>query len=182
MIKVALTGNIASGKSVVQKIILEQGFVVLDTDDCAHELLASNKLVYKHFGTCDRSELAKIVFSDKKKLSLLEDILHPLIKDKIVNFFNENSNAKVVFVAVPQLFETGFDKLFDKIIFVSAPYDLRLKRLISRNGYDEKYARLRLNSQMDENLKIPKCDMVINNDSTFEELKNRTKECLELLL
>ena len=72
--------------------------------------------------------------------------------------------------------------MFDKIIFVSAPYNVRLDRLIKRNGYNFDYAKLRLDSQSNEKSKIPRCDCTIVNDSTFEELERRVKECLKLLL
>lgn len=182
MIKIAVTGNIASGKSAVQKIIESMGYPVLDTDKCAHRALFQNTDVINFFGTNKRSELAKIVFNDKSKLKKLESILHPLIRDDILYFFKSNQHKNAVFVAVPQLFEAGFDDMFDKIIFVSAPYDLRLKRLIKRNNFDENYARVRLDSQLDEKFKIPKCDCVIENNSTLEALECRTKECLKLLL
>lgn len=182
MIKVALTGNIASGKSSVQDIISKMGFLVLDTDECAHNLLKGNREVEKTFGTSDRSKLAKIVFSDEPKLKRLEEILHPLVRDEILKFFKNNSQNEILFVAVPQLFEAGFENLFDKIIFVDAPYNLRLERLKKRNNYDENYAKLRLDSQIDSSAKIPKCDYVINNASSLDELEKNTKECLKLLL
>ncbi len=182
MIKVAITGNIAAGKSAVQKIIQNQGYFVLDTDNCAHELLANSPDVKDVFGTNDRVELSKVVFQDKNKLKKLESILHPLVKGEILDFFKKHSSQKAVFVVVPQLFEAGFESLFDKIIFVNAPYKIRLKRLIDRNGYSKEYAITRLNSQMDENLKIPHCDYVIDNSTTFEDLEQKTKECLRLLV
>ena len=104
------------------------------------------------------------------------------MRDEILKFFKNNSQNEILFVAVPQLFEAGFENLFDKIIFVDAPYNLRLERLKKRNNYDENYAKLRLDSQMDSNVKIPKCDYVINNASSLDELEKNTKECLKLLL
>ncbi len=182
MIKVALTGNIASGKSEVQKILTNIGYKVFDTDECAHKLLENNEEIVRLFGTNDRKILSSIVFEDNAKLKQLENILHPLVKDKILDFFCNNPNSSILFVAVPQLFESGFDKLFDKIVFVSAPYNLRLSRLIARNGYDKEYALLRLNSQQDEDIKIKKSDCVIVNNATLKDLEDKTRECLKLLL
>lgn len=181
MIKVALTGNIASGKSSVQNYIEQAGFKVFCTDECAHSLLENNSDVYKLFDTNDRSEIAKVVFVHPEKLRALEDILHPLIKIKLQGFFEQNKAEKLVFAAVPLLFEARFENMFDKVILVSASYNLRLKRLIERNGYDLDYAKLRLDSQMNEKEKISRSDFVIVNDSTPEELEKRTAELLNFL-
>lgn len=182
MIKVGLTGNIASGKSGVQNILLLSGYKVFDADESAHFHLVNSKVILDEFGTNDRNILAKTVFSDKTKLKKLEEIIHPLVRQDIQDFFAVNNSEKAVFASVPLLFEAGFEDLFDKIIFVSAPYNVRLERLIKRNGYNFDYAKLRLDSQSDEKSKIPRCDCTIVNDSTFEELERRVKECLKLLL
>ncbi len=182
MIKVALTGNIACGKSEVQKILLDLGYKVFDTDVCAHSILENNISVIKEFGTNSRNELSKIVFYDKKKLNKLEEILHPLIKEEIFIFFQTNQSSNLAFVAVPQLFEAGFDIYFDKIIFISSNYNLRLERLMKRNSYSREYAILRLNSQANEKEKIEKSDFVIENNSSLEDLKIKVIECLKLLL
>lgn len=182
MIKIGITGNIAAGKSAVENILKSSGYLVFNTDDAAHRLLTGNIDVLRCFGTDDRQKLSKIVFSDTDKLKKLENILHPLVRAEILKFFEANSDRKALFVSVPQLFESGFENLFDKIVLVSASFDVRLKRLMMRNGYDENYAKLRINSQMEQDLKIPLCDFVIDNNSTLEQLEHNTKECLKLLL
>ena len=182
MLKVGITGNIASGKSAVQNILENLGYSVFDADKSAHNFLLKSQKVLETFGTNSREILAKTVFCDPLKLKKLEDILHPLVKEDMLDFFHKNASKELVFASVPLLFEAGFDKLVDKIIFVSAPYELRLERLIQRNGYDRDYARLRLNSQLDEKQKIPKCSCIIVNDGDFNLLEQKTKECLKLLL
>ncbi len=182
MLKIGITGNIASGKSAVQNILESLGYKVFDADKSAHELLSKSQKVLDTFGTNSREILAGTVFSDKRKLKQLEDILHPLIKDAMLKFFSDNCGQSLIFASVPLLFEAGFDKFVDKIIFISAPYQMRLNRLIQRNGYDENYARLRLESQLSEDVKIPKSDFVIVNDGDLNLLRQKTKECLKLLL
>ena len=178
MLKVALTGNIASGKSAVQKILSEYGYKVLDTDVVGHELLQTNDKIIHAFcdydvfenGKISREKLGQLVFSDKSLLEKLNSIVHPLIKDRIVDFFEMNKQEEQVFVAIPLLFETGMDKLFDQIIFVYADDNLRLERLKLRNGFSNDYAKQRINSQMPQQMKLPACDIVINNNGTLEDL------------
>ena len=97
-------------------------------------------------------------------------------------FFNENKNEKVVFVSIPLLFETKQEKTFNKIIFISADKETRLKRLIKRNNYTKEYALTRINSQMEEDEKIKKSDFVINNNSDLKNLEQSVKNVLNTLL
>lgn len=179
MIKFALCGNIASGKSTVQKLLENQGYRVLDTDKVAHELLTVNNselfLEFKKFdvfenGEFSREKLGKLVFTNKEIKQKLENILHPQIREKIKEFFDQNQNEKYLFVGIPLLFEANMTDLFDKIIFIYADDDIRLKRLLLRNGYSVEYAKARLNSQMRQEEKAQKSDYVINNNGSIEEL------------
>jgi len=145
MLKIAITGNIASGKSTVEKIIENNGYKVYDTDKIAHNLLESSKEVKEAFGTINRSEIAKIVFANSEKLQLLESILHPKVKEEILKIFSSNDN--VVFISVPQLFEAGFEDMFDKIIYLTADENLRAERLIKRNALSNEEALRRINAQ-----------------------------------
>ena len=181
MIKVGLTGNIASGKSCVENFLVQMGYKVYDADSASHKILEESLIIKQIFGTNKREELAKTVFSDKNKLKKLEDIIHPLIRQEIISFFDKNCHEKIVFASVPLLFEAGFEDLFDKIIFVFAPDEMRLNRLMERNSYTKDYALLRMNSQMPQEEKLKRSDFVINNDKSLDELKNAVKECLELL-
>lgn len=179
MIKFALCGNIASGKSTVQKLLENQGYRVLDTDKVAHELLTvSNSELFLEFkkfdvfenGEFSREKLGKLVFTNKEIKQKLENILHPQIREKIKEFFEQNQNEKYLFVGIPLLFEANMTDLFDKIIFIYADDDIRLKRLLLRNGYSVEYAKARLNSQMRQEEKTQKSDYVINNNGSIEEL------------
>lgn len=179
MIKFALCGNIASGKSTVQKLLENQGYRVLDTDKVAHELLTVNNselfLEFKKFdvfenGEFSREKLGKLVFTNKEIKQKLENILHPQIREKIKEFFEQNQNEKYLFVGIPLLFEANMTDLFDKIIFIYADDDIRLKRLLLRNNYSLDYAKARINSQMRQEEKAQKSDYVIYNNGSIEEL------------
>ena len=194
MIKVAIVGNIASGKSQVEKILLDLDYKVADTDKINHEILNydietineikntfSNDDILEN-NAISREKLGKIVFANKEKKEKLERILHKRIYKKVEEFFNKNANEKVVFVSIPLLFETKQEKTFDKIIFISADKETRLKRLIERNNYTKEYALTRINSQMDEEEKIKKSDFVINNNSDLKDLEQSVKNVLNTLL
>lgn len=178
MTKIAITGNIASGKSAVEEILRQKGYKVLDSDAVGHELLAHSEEVKKAFsaydisenGAVSREKLGKVVFNDKKMLEKLNSILHPQIRKKIEEFLEQNKSEKYVFVSVPLLFEAGMDDIFDKIVFVYADDNLRLERLMARNGFPRDYAELRLKSQGCQEDKLAKSDFVINNNGSFEDL------------
>ena len=188
MIKFALCGNIASGKSTVQRFLEAQGYKVLDTDKVTHNLLTvKNDELFKAFEKFDvfknrefsREKLGKLVFANNEIKKKLEEILHPQIRGKIEEFFEQNKNEKYLFVGIPLLFEANMADLFDKIIFIYADDDIRLKRLLHRNGYSLEYAKARLNSQMRQEEKVQKSDYVINNNGSIEELNYKLIKLFE---
>ena len=194
MKKIAITGNIASGKSQVEKILLSLGYKVADTDKINHFILASdiktiNKIkdafkdddILEENGEISREKLGKIVFSVGWKKIKLEEILHKEINHKIEDFSTENNDKNIVFVSIPLLFETNQEDKFDKIIFVSADEDVRLKRLIERNGYDLKYAKIRIASQQKEAEKLKKSDYIIYNNSDLISLQKQVISILNQL-
>ncbi len=172
MPKIAITGNIAAGKSVVEDILKSKGYQVYDTDKMTHELLDSLETVRNAFkdydvfenGKISRKKLGALVFSDENLLMLLESIIHPKIQEAIESF------SDGVFVSVPLLFEAEMESLFDKIIFVSADENIRLKRLMARNSFTEQEAMIRIKAQDSEEEKKQKSDYIIVNNGTFEEV------------
>lgn len=179
MIKIALTGNIASGKSTVQSILEEKGYKVLDTDKTGHFLLDELNEIKEAFkehdiledGKISRDKLGKLVFDNPDLKIKLENIIHPAIKNEIIKFFEKNKSEKYVFVSIPLLFESGMQELFDKVLLICTDDNLREKRLISRNHFSIEYARKRMSAQMSQDEKKELCNYVIYNNGTVDELR-----------
>jgi len=138
MPSIALTGNIASGKSHIAEIFRSLGAVAIDSDKIAHNLLENDaqRIIERKFGTSNRSELGKIVFGNDEKLKELENILHPLVRSKYQEFLSENAD-KIAIVEIPLLYETGADKLFDYVVFVDVSEEVQKKRALARPGMTE---------------------------------------------
>ena len=182
MKKVAITGNIAAGKSQAEKIISKY-FPVYDTDIIAHEILDNidefyNLDVFTN-GKIDRKKLGKLVFENPEIKNKLEKFIHPLIKTKLEEIFEKHINEDFVFVSVPLLFEAKWENHFDKIIIITAKDELRLERLISRNNLSKNDAQNRIRSQIPQEDKIKNSDYIIENNGTENELAEKVFKLLK---
>ena len=194
MIKVAITGNIASGKSTAEGFLKAKGYKVLDTDDVAHALLkdertkeliisAFSKLDILEDGELSRPKLGMIIFTNKTHRRILERILHPLIREEIRQYFKaQEKREKIVFVSVPLLFEAKFEALFDKIVLVYADDELRIKRLVERNDLTEEMAKNRLGLQISQDKKKPLVAHIIVNNGSIEDLELQVNDLVENLV
>ncbi|MEI8388902.1 MAG: dephospho-CoA kinase [bacterium] len=190
MIKLAITGNIAAGKTLIESLLHELGVITIDTDEIVHELLSSDKEIIDKVnnlfdnevkdkeGKINRKKVGDIVFNDKTKLEKLEKILHPEVKKVVDKFFQENEKEKILAVSVPQLYETGWEVYFDCVLLVIADYKIRKERLLLRNNLSEDAAQKRLAAQIPQEEKIRKADFVINNSEDIENTRLQLKKVL----
>jgi len=192
MIKLGLTGNIAAGKSEVEKIFKNLEIPTISADNVVHEILNNNEEVkysiIKTFGKydiltknkLDRKKLGKIVFSDINEKTQLEKIIHPVVIKEIFNFFDREKNQNVVVVDIPLLFEGNFEYLFDKILLIYADDKIRFNRIKKRNGFDDEHIEKIMKSQMNQDIKKKKSDFVIiNEDITIDELKKEVEKIIK---
>ena len=189
MIKLGLTGTIASGKSEVANIIKKEGIAVFDSDKYAKKayykkncygeivellgtsIIENNKVNYK--------KISRIIFNDESKRKALNNIIHPFVKEGIKEFFLKHKNEGIVCAEVPLLFEANYEDLFDKILVITSDKEITIKRMVENRGYSIKEAEKRFNSQINPKIQLKKGDYVIYNDTTVKDLKNKVYEVLE---
>jgi len=187
---IALTGSIATGKSTVAKFFLLFGFTVIDADSVSHRVLdEQHKEIEKMFGQglsqngkVDRKALGAIVFADKRKRRKLEALLHPLIFDEIKkSAIEEDKFQKPYFVDIPLFFENERYPI-EKSLVVYTPKEEQLKRLMQRDGYNEKEAISRIETQLDIEDKRKFATYVIDNSGDLNQLKQECERVKEKIL
>jgi dephospho-CoA kinase len=196
---IGLTGGIGCGKSTVSQYLKELGAVVFDLDKIGHDVIQKNGGAYKRVlsafgdkilaadGEIDRVTLGKMVFGNPEALKRLNSIVHPAIDEKIQSIVNDikesrQKGAKVLVMEAAAMLEAGRAWQADEVWVVSCPEDSVIGRIKDRPGYDEDVAKSRIRSQMSNEERLKKADVIIVNDGTPEQLKAKvTSEWKKLL-
>lgn len=190
MLRLGLTGGIASGKSAVARMLRELGFNVLDADGLGHTLIAAGTPGYgaivREFGAgvtgadgrIDRKKLGAIVFTDRGKLERLNGIVHPRVKEEIVRQFWEWEKGGVqdaVFVEAALLVEAGYQKNLDGLVVAWCRPEQQVERLLAR-GLSEDEARRRIAAQMPAVEKLNYATEKIDCSGSLEETQRQVGE------
>ena len=195
MLRVALTGNVGSGKSTVAACWADAGIPVVSADELSrHAVLpgtpglrevseAFGESVLAADGTLDRSRLREIVFADDERRRVIEGILHPRIRELRNSWVEDmrSAGATLVVSEIPLLFETGAQRDFDVTVLVDAPPELRLERLQRDRGLSAEEARRIMSAQMEPAEKRAAADLVIDNAGTREMLEAAAHAALSVL-
>ena len=197
MLRVGLTGGIGSGKSTASNFFEAFGSFVINADEEAKKLMASNETVQHEliaeFGTdivdvsgqINKAKLAKIAFQDEDHQQTLNSVIHPYIYDSIDNQFNrvlKNGKFDIFIVDGALIFESGYDVHMDYIIVVTALLKNRIERALGRKTLSRDEILKRINLQWSEEEKVNLADFVIHNDGSEEDLKNNVKSLIEKLI
>ncbi|MFL5559975.1 MAG: dephospho-CoA kinase [Gemmatimonadaceae bacterium] len=190
MLLVALTGNIASGKSTVAQLLVARGATLIDADVLArravrvgtagYDLIVARwgESVLSADGVLDRGALRRIVFEEPDELRALNAIVHPMIermRAELVASARARGD-RIVVCDIPLLFENNLVDGFDRVVLVDAPRPLRLERLVRDRGLRETEAMAMIAQQMPADLKRARADFVIDNDGTREKLERRVDD------
>jgi dephospho-CoA kinase len=196
MLKIALTGGIATGKSHVLEQFRRRGMPCLDADSLAHGVEAAgteaSAAIAARFGAdmltadgaVDRAKLGPIVFADASARRELEAIVHPAVYRAVaagLRAFELVGEDRVAVVDVPLLYETGGEKDFDRVIVTACPPAVQIARLLER-GMTETAARQRLAAQWPTEKKTSRADFVINTDGTFGDTDTQIDDVLQQIL
>lgn len=186
---IGLTGQTGAGKTTVSEEFARAGFAVVNADEVAHSVMEIGsrclKAVAQEFGlhilsedsSLDRRALGDIVFSDRDKLKRLSDITNPYILETIGKKIQQ-SGAPFLLLDAPTLFESGADRLCDRVLCLLADREVRRERIMRRDGLTPERADKRIDSQHDDEYYISRSNYVLYNNDTVENLRLRTADII----
>ena len=192
ILRVGLTGGIASGKSTVADELARRGALVIDADRLAREAVepgtAELDAVAARFpgtvvdGRLERAALAAIVFADPQARRDLEGIVHPAVRRRAAELEHAAPPGSVVVHVIPLLVETGQQEDFDLVVVVDADPDTQLSRLLARDGMTQSEAQARMAAQASRERRLAAADVVIDNSGSVTQLKDQIGDLWSVLL
>lgn len=183
MLKIGLTGGIASGKSTVCRLFAQHGIPIIDADIIARQLVEPKQEAYDEivqlFGQCscqpngelNRHYLRQLIFSNNQAKQQLEAILHPRIRQQLIQQSNAQ-NAPYCILDIPLLIESNMMEYVDRILVIDIDLPLQLSRLCSRDNITVKDAQLIINKQASRQQRLACADDVVSNNNDPKQLKN----------
>ncbi len=191
--KVGLTGGIGAGKSTVADIFSKLGAVVIRSDELARQVIEPNtpgfqkvlsrfgNQILQENGSIDRQKLAQIVFNDQNSLKDLEEIIHPLVRNKTNELIESQTQETIVVNEVPLLLEKKMEKMFDFLVVVISSEKNRINRLQKR-GISEPEAKKRMSLQVSDEARKSSADFLITNDGSIDQLEADVAKVWQALL
>jgi len=194
---VGITGGVGSGKTVVSRHLGSLGCHVIDADGIARHLVdqhtdiqnqlkhAFGSQVFDTSGKLKRRELGKIVFQDSNKLKKLNQIIQPILIEKIKNqisIFQKRNQGMIIVVDMAIIFEAEVDDLFDNIVVVNTPEDKRIKWLSKNRNWSVSEIQQRMHSQFKIQYKKNRADFIVENESTMDDLRIKTEELFQNII
>ncbi len=192
MKKVALTGNLGSGKSTVGRMFEKLGAVVVDADELIRTFYRREHPVYRKVvdafgrsilnaeGDIDRKKLADLVFSDPEKLKLLEEITHSALYEELERIYARLPSDSLILVEASLFIEKGTHRNYDRTVVVYAPYEVCRRRAIAKGFSEEDFER-RWRRQMPPEEKVRYADFVIDNSGPLSETERQVRDVFEAL-
>ena len=192
--RIGLTGGIATGKTTISNYIRQYKRIpIVDSDNLSKELIKPNTDGYKkiidHFGTkiidnlssekiINRKLLREIIFRDEKQREWIQNYLHPLIKEKIIEKCYQYKNSRIVLLEIPLLFEAKFTDICTEIWLVKCPREIQVKRLIERDKIREDEASRIINIQLNFETKSKLSDIILDNSDKQSRWINQIKKLI----
>ncbi len=189
MLKIGLTGGIGSGKTTVTELFSSLGIPIIDADLIAREVTAPGQpalpeisrlfggQIVDNSGQLKRRELREIIFSNPEKRQQLEAILHPLIRQRILEKSSDAShNAPYCILSIPLLLENHWQSAVERVLVIDTPEQQQLQRTMQRDHIDEKSARAILGSQMSRQDRLQAADDTIENSGSIDDLQEKVQQ------
>jgi dephospho-CoA kinase len=188
MLRIGITGGYGSGKSTAARYFEERGYPVVYADPLAKKLMTDNpevriKLVslmgegaYHADGTLNKKYIADLIFSDSAKKSALERVVHPVVLTAVTAAFSEferNQSTRMAFVEAALIFESHMEKILDYVVAITAPEDVRIRRIVERDGINREEIRERITAQYTDEYLKSKADFSIENTGDITHLNER---------